>query len=75
MSQPVIYVHGYGSSGNTDTAINLRRILGEGFEVISPTGRSRSRPPGLLKNSSWGSRRPSSLARRSVASLQTTSRC
>lgn len=37
MSQPVIYVHGYGSSGNTETAVNLRRILGEGFDVISPT--------------------------------------
>lgn len=37
MSQPVIYVHGYGSSGNTETAVNLRRLLGNEFEVISPT--------------------------------------
>lgn len=37
MSQSVIYVHGYGSTGNTDTAVNLRRILGAGFELVSPT--------------------------------------
>jgi predicted esterase YcpF (UPF0227 family) len=35
--RPVLYVHGYGSSGNTDTAVNLRRLLGEGFELVSPT--------------------------------------
>jgi predicted esterase YcpF (UPF0227 family) len=37
MTRPILYVHGYGSSGNTDTAINLRRILGAGFDLVSPT--------------------------------------
>lgn len=37
MTRPILYIHGYGSSGNTDTAINLRRILGEGFDLVSPT--------------------------------------
>lgn len=35
--QSVVYIHGYGSSGNTDTAINLRRILGPNFKLVSPT--------------------------------------
>lgn len=35
--RPVIYVHGYGSTGETDTAKNLRRIVEGEFEVISPT--------------------------------------
>lgn len=37
MTRPIIYVHGYGSSGNTDTAVNLRRILGNDHTVISPS--------------------------------------
>lgn len=35
--RPVIYIHGYGSSGLTETATNLRRVLANEFEVISPT--------------------------------------
>lgn len=35
--RPVIYVHGYGSTGNTDTAKNLRATLLGEFDVISPT--------------------------------------
>jgi predicted esterase YcpF (UPF0227 family) len=35
--RPVIYFHGYGSTGNTDTAKNLRAILAGEFDVISPT--------------------------------------
>lgn len=35
--RPVIYVHGYGSTGNTDTAKNLRATLAGEFDVISPT--------------------------------------
>lgn len=35
--RPVIYIHGYGSTGNTDTAKNLRKILENEFDVISPT--------------------------------------
>jgi predicted esterase YcpF (UPF0227 family) len=37
MTQPVIYIHGEGSSGNTETAANLRNILADGYTVISPT--------------------------------------
>jgi uncharacterized protein len=35
--RPVIYVHGYGSTGNTDTAKNLRTTFIGEFDVISPT--------------------------------------
>jgi predicted esterase YcpF (UPF0227 family) len=35
--RPVIYIHGYGSSGQTDTAVNLRSILANEFELIAPT--------------------------------------
>jgi len=35
--RPVIYVHGYGSTGNTDTAKNLRATFAGEFDVISPT--------------------------------------
>ena len=35
--RPVIYVHGYGSTGNTETAKNLRAVLAGEFEVMSPT--------------------------------------
>lgn len=35
--RPVIYIHGYGSSGQTETAVNLRRILANEFEVVAPS--------------------------------------
>jgi predicted esterase YcpF (UPF0227 family) len=35
--RPVIYVHGYGSTGNTETAKNLRATFVGDFDVISPT--------------------------------------
>lgn len=35
--RPVIYLHGYGSTGNTDTAKNLRALMAGEFDVISPT--------------------------------------
>ena len=37
MVQKVIYFHGYGSNGNTDTAKNLRSALGADFDVVSPS--------------------------------------
>jgi predicted esterase YcpF (UPF0227 family) len=37
MVQPVMYVHGYGSSGNTDTAVNLRLLLAPDYDLISPS--------------------------------------
>lgn len=35
--RPVIYIHGYGSNGQAETATNLRRILANEFEVVAPT--------------------------------------
>lgn len=35
--RPVIYIHGYGSSGLTETAQNLKRILANEFQVVAPT--------------------------------------
>lgn len=37
MKPTLIYLHGYGSSGNAETAENLRALLAEEFEVIAPT--------------------------------------
>jgi len=37
MKPTVIYIHGYGSTGATDTAKNLRSILANEVELISPT--------------------------------------
>jgi predicted esterase YcpF (UPF0227 family) len=37
MTQLVLYLHGYGSTGSTDTAVNLRRALADGFTVLSPS--------------------------------------
>ena len=37
MSKKVLYLHGYGSTGETDTAKNLRIFLSPEFELISPT--------------------------------------
>lgn len=35
--RPVIYIHGYGSSGLSETAQNLKRILVKEFQVAAPT--------------------------------------
>lgn len=37
MKRPVFYIHGYGSSGNSETVVNLRRMLDDEFELIAPT--------------------------------------
>jgi predicted esterase YcpF (UPF0227 family) len=37
MTQLVLYLHGYGSTGDTDTAVNLRRALADDFTVLSPS--------------------------------------
>ena len=37
MQNIAIYLHGYGSNGNTDTAKGLRALLAETCKVISPT--------------------------------------
>lgn len=37
MQNIAIYLHGYGSNGNTDTAKGLRALLAESCKVISPT--------------------------------------
>lgn len=37
MQNTVIYLHGYGSNGSTDTAKGLRALLADSCEVISPT--------------------------------------
>jgi predicted esterase YcpF (UPF0227 family) len=39
MRRPVIYVHGYGSNGQTQTAVNMRPILAQflNFDLVSPT--------------------------------------
>jgi pimeloyl-ACP methyl ester carboxylesterase len=37
MKPILIYIHGYGSSGNSDTARNLRELLENDFNVITPT--------------------------------------
>ena len=37
MVQKVLYIHGYGSNGNTETAKNLRAALGPDFDVVSPS--------------------------------------
>lgn len=37
MKSTLIYIHGYGSTGNSDTANSLRALLENEFEVITPT--------------------------------------
>lgn len=37
MKKTAIYIHGYGSSGNTETAVNLRAMLEPEFQVLSPS--------------------------------------
>lgn len=37
MNPTLIYIHGYGSSGNSDTATNLRDLLASEFEIVTPT--------------------------------------
>lgn len=37
MKPVLIYLHGYGSSGTSETATGLRRLLENEFEIITPT--------------------------------------